>query len=1001
MGFRVSDLGNSARQTGTASSRVARWPFLLIALLIIMVVLAAWAERTRVPFLSNLEGQVIDLQHRIRGPLTPGTAPALSILMVDDRSILELGRLPVARSVLARAVDRLKADGATLVVIDMLLADPTRDGVAEDAELATAIRNAGNVVLPFALLHVEVETEPVPGQMLDSAFMRYRNETMREILPFKPAGVLQPLPEFAEAAFALGNVGVLLGHDGTLRFDLPALWFEDELYPSMALRVAALARGVPWNEVEASLGDKIEFGSQTLPLDAVSRQWVNFYGSEGKFATYSFADYVAGRLEPILVRDRIVLIGGSALGSSDRYPSPFDPALPGVERLATVVDNLLTGRWLSRPSWAALVELAGIVLLPLLAVGTISRVRPLPALGFLAVVGIVTMALAQVAFEVGQQFVGVAYPMAALLLSSGLGIGFRAWGDERSRRQAEARLRASEQRYALSAHGANDGLWDWEVGSDLAYFSPRWRELLGLETSDALVPLEYWTGRLDQFERERFRRELEAHLKGDTRQFLHVFRYLRAGEERWFLARGIAVREGSKPVRMAGSITDLTEQKRLEQQIAFDAIHDRLTGLPNRNYFLDQTDQLLSLGTDGQSAGVGVVVIDIDDFLGIHNRHGQLACNSLLVECAERLSALPNGSRIVGHLGNDQFALAYRGVEDEALVSAVLQIFKTPFRLDAFYEQVSATIGVAHSTQGLDAPGDLLGAASLAAATGKRHNRGQIYRFDPASQEVENSRHWLSENIRLALDAGDQFELHYQPFIDLADRRLLGFEALIRWRHPERGMVMPGEFIPFAEESGQINEIGPWTMTEAAKQLVVWDKEGFDGEIAVNLSGRQFMETDLESDARDVLGILGDVDASRIKLEVTESMSMANPQRTTEILQRLADMGFKISIDDFGTGYSSLAYLHRFPFNTLKIDRSFVMRLGSGREAQEIVRTISGLARTLDKQVLAEGVEDEEQASTLLALGVEVGQGWLFARPLPAERAREWFVGQSPARPAR
>ncbi|RZI91787.1 MAG: EAL domain-containing protein, partial [Rubrivivax sp.] len=249
---------------------------------------------------------------------------------------------------------------------------------------------------------------------------------------------------------------------------------------------------------------------------------------------------------------------------------------------------------------------------------------------------------------------------------------------------------------------------------------------------------------------------------------------------------------------------------------------------------------------------------------------------------------------------------------------------------------------------------------------------------------------WLRDAIDAALASGTQFELHYQPFVRLQDRALLGFEALIRWRHPERGLIMPGDFIPVAEASGQICAIGRWALLEAAGQLRRWQAHGFTGEVAVNLSGVQ-LERDLEllADARATLAALGEVPTHRLKLEVTESMAMANPQRSAEVLQELARMGFKLSIDDFGTGYSSLAYLHRFPFDTLKVDRSFVIRLAAGREAQEIVRTIVGLALALGKQTLAEGVEDEKQAALLEQLGVQVGQGWLFAKALPEAQATE------------
>ncbi|MCB1955116.1 MAG: EAL domain-containing protein, partial [Rhodocyclaceae bacterium] len=973
----------------------------VIAVLVAALVLSAWSVRGRVPILANLEGQWLDFQHRLRGPLPPGSDPRLAIVLVDDRSLQELGRLPVPRSVLARALSALGDAGASRVVVDMLLVEPGRDGDGEDARLAEAMRTSGKVLLPFALVAHGGGQPSIPERLLDGAYLRYRNEARLSDAPLQPSGLIAPLPLLAGAAAALGNVSVQRGHDGSLRFDMPVQALDGELFPTLAVRTAAELLSVPWADVEARVGEAIVIGPRQVPLDAASRQWVNYYGPEGSFPTFSLADLLAGRLDPGALRGHTVLLGGSALGSSDRYPSPFDPSLPGVERLATVIDNIVTGRWLERPAWAAAGELAAIVLLPFLSVAVIARARPVRAFALLAGLAVVLLVVAQVLFASAGSFVSMAFPLVALVLSGGLGMSYRALMDERSRREAEQRLRASEERYALSAQGANDGLWDWDIDGHGLYCSPRWRELMGIPADEPLGGLDDWVGRLDQLERDRFTRELDAHLSGATRQFHHLYRHQREGEERWFLARAAAVRRGNRAVRLAGSISDMTEQKRLEHQIAHDALHDRLTGLPNRALLLDRVEQWLATTRlpGGGVEPVGTVLIDLDGFLEIEKAHGQLGCNALLKGFATRLGELAGGVWPVAHLGGDQFALAYRGAQSDTLEGRVQALLDAPFDLAGRRETVGATIGVAHSSQGLESAAELLGAAMLAVSAGKRDGRGALHRYDPDKQALEDSRQRLADDIRLALAAGDQFELHYQPFVRLSDRSLLGFEALIRWQHPERGNVMPGEFIPFAEQTGLINEIGAWTLREAARQLVAWDQAGFDGEIAVNLSGRQFTETDLEADARDLLAILGDVAPARLKLEVTESMSMSNPQHTTDILNKLVAMGFKISIDDFGTGYSSLAYLHRFPFNTLKIDRSFVIRLDAGREAQEIVRTIAGLAGALGKQVLAEGVEEESQAKVLLELGTEVGQGWLFAKALPAVRARDWFVGNPPPRP--
>lgn len=957
-----------------------------VALGAALVALGLWAVRIDQPLLANLEGQMVDAQLRLRGPLPP-QAP-ISILMIDDRSLEEIGTLPIDRRLIAQAVDRLKQEGAALTVFDMLFVERSRRDAEADQVLAAAIARAGNVVLPYALSadgqrNPAQATSAVPDFVLNSAFAQYRNEERRRYIPLQPQRMLAPLPALASGARAFGHVSALPGGDGSLRYDFPALWFEDELYPSLALTVARLVAG---KAPDVALGESLTLGERRVPLDLASRQWVNYYGASGVFPTYSFADYIAGRLPKDLMRGRIVLIGDTALGNSDRHPSAFDPALPGVERMATVIDNLLTGRWLSRPAWAPQAELAGMVLLPLVVVGMVLNMVPALALTLAVGLAVLVFAVAQGLLATAGLHVSVGFPLLALLLAGVGATALRAWEDERSRRRAEVALRASEERYALAAKGANDGLWDWNIASGEVFYSQRWRQLMEVEGDASLKGLEAWTDLLDQVERERFRQELEAHLAGRSGQFYHIIRHEGGENTRWLLARGVAVHEHGKPARMAGSLTDITEQKRLEKQIAFDAWHDRLTQLPNRDLFNERLGQWLSQGMT-----VGVVLVDIDGFRGINEQHGQVAGNNLLGELARRLRQGFDERYLVARLGADQFALAYEGELSQTVPQAVMSLLQAPFNLGEVEEPVGATLALAHTSQGLESADELINAATLTLAHGKQSSRGQIRQFDPAEQALETSRRWLHENIDKALAAGDQFKLFYQPFIRLSDRALLGFEALIRWQHPEKGFIFPNDFIPFAEESGQINAIGRWTLHQAARDLVSWESLGFQGEVAVNLSGRQFSDMDLPAECAAVIGALGTVATHRYKLEVTESMAMSNPQRATDTLQVLAGMGFKISIDDFGTGYSSLAYLHRFPFDTLKVDRSFVIRLDSGAEAREIVRTIASLGGALGKQVLAEGVEDENQAQVLASLGVQVGQGWLFAKALPYDQATEFI----------
>ncbi|CAN5246356.1 hypothetical protein BH11PSE10_BH11PSE10_02160 [soil metagenome] len=997
----------AARPDGLAAAAHGRLTaaYLAIALVAFALALLAWNARSRVPLLERLDQLSLDAQTRWRGPLAPAAEHPITIVALDDASLQRLGAVAPDRQLLAQVIEQLTAAGAQWVALDVLLLEPARPDPASDLALARAMRASGRVLIPFAFptpgSAADGRSVDPSGVLLGNALTHFSEAAAQRRVALQPTHLLAPIDTLAEAAVALGHVSAQRGSDGALRFDLPALSFGGEVYPSLALRIAALAGGTAWRDVQMQFGRQVLLGTHKLPVDLLSRQWLNYYGPAATFPTLSFIDVLDGKIAPGSLRGRVVLIGASALGSGDTFPTPFDAALPGVERLATAVDNILSDRALARPTWGAAAETLAMLVLPLLAVGAIGAWRTRWALLALAALSLGLVAALQALFVQQHQFVSPAFAALALLLATLGATTARGAAEQARNRRAVKALRASEERYALAQKGANDGLWDWDIAADAVYFSERWLALMSVDAVQAkAMNMAAWTAPLDGAGKQAFDLALADHLAGRSQQFHHVLNFRQGGAERWLLARGMATREGGahgRPMRMAGSLTDISEQQLLQRQITFDALHDRLTGLPNRALFLERLSQRFGGGASPVREA-GVVLIDLDGFRALNEAEGTQAADAVLIELARRLGQRDGQPLNVARLGADRFGLQFSaplqpgGVDEARRAAWVLAQLDTPIQVSSTSAalRVAASVGWAHASHGPTNADELLAAAEMALAHAKAHERGQIHAYDPAEQLVENSRRWLKENIDLAIER-QEFRMFYQPLVRLKDRELLGFEALIRWPHPLKGMVMPGDFIPFAEESGQIVAMGRWILLEAARQLVAWDALGFRGEIAVNLSSAQFSQGDLQADARDALNILAGVDPPvsprRIKLEVTESMAMANPQVTTVALQSLVAHGFKISIDDFGTGYSSLAYLHRFPFDTLKIDRSFVIRLSSGREAVEIVRTIVGLALALDKQVLAEGIEEEAQAQLLLELGVQVGQGWLFNKALSAEAA--------------
>jgi diguanylate cyclase (GGDEF)-like protein len=972
-----------------------------VALAAAALALAGWALRSHLPVLERIDRATLDLQMQARGELRPGTEHPVVLVAIDDRSLQQLGGTAPHRAQYATLVERLQQAGAKAVALDVLMLDPSRDP-GHDALLAERLRSAAaagmKVGLPIALPGqpaAGLYTGETPLAVLNHAAAQVKAEAaFVNALPLKPHGLQAPLPLLGESASLVGHVTAARGVEGALRFDLPLLNWRDEWFPSLALRLAGESLGLDWSQAQAELGRDIRWGQLTVPLDALSRQWVNYYGPAGTLRTMAFIDVLEGKVPPGSLKGAVVVVGEAALGTGDVFATPFDSGLPGMERLATVTDNLLTGRVLRKGS--ELPEIAAMLLLPLFSVWLLVRLPARQAAVALLLVLLSCLLLAQVRFQWQHTFYSLAYPLLAGGLAVLGGALLRSHRERLRKEEAVAQLRASEERYALAARGASDGLWDWDRGGGRVYFSERWWGLMGLEPQGG-ADMQAFTLPLDATGRAGFQAALHDHLDGRSQQLHHVLQFRQGEQERALLVRGMASRDASGQVtRMAGSLTDLSETMKLQRQLVHDALHDRLTGLANRNLFIEHLDQL-------HNQPLGVVLVGLDGFRQLNETEGTQVGDAVLREVGRRLQLRAGASTVlrptVARLGPDLFGLAFvapleaDGVDAGRSPQLVHSLLEDALVVPGKELKVTATVGWAHRSQGLTGTDELLAAAEMALALAKGGaQRGGVRAYDPADQLLQNSRRWLRDNIDAALAAGDQFRMHYQPLIRLSDRKLLGFEALIRWHHPERGFVMPGDFIPFAEESGQVVPIGAWTLREVAKQLTAWHALGFEGEIAVNLSSRQFVEGDLELDARAALALLGEgISPKRIKLEVTESMAMANPHETAAMLQGLHAMGFKISIDDFGTGYSSLAYLHQFPFDTLKIDRSFVIRLHQGRDAQEIVRTIVGLTSALGKQALAEGVEEERQATLLHELGVQIGQGWLFGKAMPVEQAQALF----------
>jgi len=496
---------------------------------------------------------------------------------------------------------------------------------------------------------------------------------------------------------------------------------------------------------------------------------------------------------------------------------------------------------------------------------------------------------------------------------------------------------------------------------------------------------------------------VRAVLAGQQREYYLECPCPASDDGRWFSLRATPFR-GPGPARVVVAHEDITKRKAAEERLHHAANHDALTGLPNRVLF---TDWLIRAAQRVQSHGTyrfAVLFLDFDNFKIVNDSLGHEAGDQLLIAIAQRLETIPRRSDSIARLGGDEFAVLAEEILDSEdavqLARRIHEVFRTPFQIDGHSVLATASIGIATGGAGEGRSSDLLRDADTAMYCAKATGPGRHAVFDYAMHIHTVDRLKLESDLRAALERED-FRVHYQPIVSLATGRIEGLEALVRWEHPTRGPVSPSTFIPIAEETGGILLLGRWVLREACRQMRAWQAD-LPGDpplvMSVNLSARQFVQPDLVEQVDQTLRENG-LDPSRLKLEVTETAAMKDPETTITQLIRLQKLGVRLSLDDFGTGYSSLSFLHKFPLDTLKIDRSFINRIDDAGRNSEIVRTIAAMAKNLGMDVVAEGIETAVQRAVLHRLGCEYGQGYYFSRPIDAQAVQALLVARQPQYP--
>ncbi len=551
---------------------------------------------------------------------------------------------------------------------------------------------------------------------------------------------------------------------------------------------------------------------------------------------------------------------------------------------------------------------------------------------------------------------------------------------------------SSPEHLALAVQGTQDGLWYWDLKGKTFRFSSCWETLFGYGPGELSTDADEWFSRVHPAYLAELQARIAAHLQGESEQFRYEHRMRRKdGSYFWVSARATAIRDSSgEALGLAGSHSDITALITVERQLLDDAFHDKLTGLPNRHFFMGRLDTAVEQKRQQREDAYlfAVMFLDLDRFKSINDTLGHQVGDQLLTCVAGRLQNCVGPSNFVARLGGDEFVILLDRVaepEEAMQVGATISdALSSPFQIGGIEVLSGASIGIALSSEEFEAAEELVRLADVAMYHSKTKRKGRPELFHDSMNVQATKASILQKELKSALDQG-QFLVHYQPCFSIQSGKILGVEALIRWQRSEDELLNPADFIPLAEETGLIHDIGEWVLRTACAQNSAWQRAGAPPvRIAVNLSAKQLQLTEFP---QTVLAILNETKLAPewLDLELTETALMDSFEKAPGTLERLADLGIRVSLDDFGTGYSSLNYLRRFNFQTLKMDRCFVSEIATDSKAAAIVKSLISLAHDLGISVIAEGVETEDQLRMLAAERCDQIQGFLTSKPVAPE----------------
>jgi diguanylate cyclase (GGDEF)-like protein/PAS domain S-box-containing protein len=828
---------------------------------------------------------------------------------------------------------------------------------------------------------------------------------------------------WATGAVAAAYPGLTEGESGTAGWAGPAYLAALGVLLVAVLTLPARRRTAS-DRLKAALDGLIVFGSLVVAA------WVGLLGPAVEASELPPADLAVALARPLGACVLVALVTGVVLGYRRRGIPGARLALVGLGLVVLGGGDAAYAYLAARDEYGtgSPVDAVWLAAWLLVALGARVPVRPgaatpgeaepetvsgalpalLPYLGILVAVLCGSLSLAR-GDEISSSLVGVALLLLTLGMLRQLVIlqESSALARELEHRVAvrTAEIRVREERFRSLVQHSSDVVLVVDAGAVIRYASPSVMTVLGVRPDEVVGrPV---TSVLHPYDLSTFHDLLEAAKAQPATPVLGELNLQDAtGTARTCESVLTSLLHDASVNGVVVNSRDVTERRALQAQLLHESMHDRLTGLPNRALFGDRLRRCLA-SRGRRPRPVGVLVLDLDGFKALNDALGPARADGLLAAVADRLRTVVRAEDTVARLGGDEFGLLLEEMDDEAdaavVAERVAEVLQAPFVVDGKEIRIGATTGIA-VTEALEAPDDLLRNADLALHRAKLSRRGGYEHYESGLHSALALRRGIENDLRGALER-EELVLHYQPLVELTTGRIRSLEALLRWNHPERGLLAPMTFVPIAEETGLIVSIGQWVLDQACLQAAQWQRRFAEPGVppvgmAVNLSGRQLQEADV---VRHVALALNDsqLDPESLTLEITESLLLEDDDRAMHLLGALKAMGVRLAIDDFGTGYSSLAYLHRLPVDVLKVDRSFVQLLaGEPSEGQELARTVVQLGHSLGLDTVAEGIETEAELSALKQLGCETGQGFYFSRPVSAEEVERLLATQAAFGPA-